>query len=407
VASVRNVVVLSDYAFYKGGAEKIALTSAMALASKGLNVHLFSAVGPVEKELSGNLGGIHCLDQYDILSDTNRLHAITTGIWNYNAGKRLSQLLSSLSPDETVVHAHQWNKALTTSVFMPVKAGGFSFVITLHDYFIACPNGGFLVYPKNEICERVPLSLDCIACNCDVRSYGHKVWRVSRHLVQSKIFGLPRSLKHCIYLSAFSKAILKPYLPADIHWYHVPNPSDFTDVGQVAAAQNHSFLFVGRLSAEKGVTLFAEAARQAGVEAVFVGDGAEKDAILSVNPHAIITGWISHAEVLARFRSARALVFPSLCYEGQPLAVLEALSLGVPIIVTDRCAASEAVIDGHSGLHFQRGNLRDLIDKITLMGDDAVVSCLSAQAYGHARANFYRMDDHVEQLIDVYQRMLS
>jgi glycosyltransferase involved in cell wall biosynthesis len=350
---------------------------------------------------------IYCLEQQDIASDPNRLRAMTRGIWNTTAKARLAEVLAPLSPHNTVVHAHQWNKALTTSVFDAVRKGGFEFVLTLHDYFIACPNGGFLVYPQNEICERTPLSLSCIVCNCDARRFLHKAWRTVRHTVQNKVYGLPECTKHCIYVSAFSRDVLKAYLPAETRWYHVSNPSDFDHSEQIDIAANETFLFVGRLSAEKGGTLFAEAARQAGVRAVFVGDGEEREAILARNPDAIVTGWLDRQAVLAQYRGARALVFPSLWYECQPLAVLEALSLGIPVIVTDRCAGSEAIVNDVNGYCFARGSVPDLVAKIKLLQDDARARRLSDQAYQRARTSTPGMAEHVQQLIGVYDQMLS
>lgn len=406
MSAVRNVVVLSDYAFFKGGAEKIALTSALGLAESGLNVILFSAVGPLLPGIE-RLGAVHCLEQQDIVSDPNRLRAVTRGIWNATAKARLAEVLAPLSPHDTIVHAHQWNKALTTSVFDAVARGGFEYVLTLHDYFIACPNGGFLVHPRSEICERRPLSMGCILTDCDARHFSHKAWRTVRHMVQNKIYGLPARTKHCIYVSEFSKGILEPYLPAETNWYHVSNPSDFDHAEQIDIAANDTFLFVGRLSAEKGATLFAEAAKRAGVRAVFVGDGEEKEAVLRTNPDAMVTGWLDRQAVLAQYHRARALVFPSLWYECQPLAVLEALSLGIPVIATDRCAASDAVVDDVNGYCFPRGSVPGLAEKIELLMDRDRAVRLSNQAFQRARSTTPGMAEHIQTLIGVYERMLS
>ena len=60
-------------------------------------------------------------------------------------------------------------------------------------------------------------------------------------------------------------------------------------------------------------------------------------------PQARFLGWRSPQEVRSLLRAARALVFPSVWYEGQPLSVYEALALGTPVIVSDLCAGREAV----------------------------------------------------------------
>ena len=55
-------------------------------------------------------------------------------------------------------------------------------------------------------------------------------------------------------------------------------------------------------------------------------------------------------------RAAKALVFPSLWYKGQPLTVLEAKALGTPVIVADRCAGRDEIAHEASGLWFAAGD---------------------------------------------------
>ena len=70
-------------------------------------------------------------------------------------------------PDWTVAG---WTKALSSSVFDVAFKMNFKVVLTLHDYFTACPNGGYFDYKENKICKRKPLSWKCIKCNCDSNS---------------------------------------------------------------------------------------------------------------------------------------------------------------------------------------------------------------------------------------------
>ncbi len=96
--------------------------------------------------------------------------------------------------------------------------------------------------------------------------------------------------------------------------------------------------------------MFAEAAQRAGVRAIFVGDGPEADQIRRINPAAEITGWVSPEEVQNRLGTARAVVFPSLWYEGQPLVPIEALLRGVPVVCGRWSAAHEVVEHGVNGV---------------------------------------------------------
>ena len=79
-----KVLILSDYAFAKGGAEQVALASAVGLARNNHEVVFFSAVGTVSEELkSCNLKEIICLNQRDILDNPSKLKAMISGIYNF------------------------------------------------------------------------------------------------------------------------------------------------------------------------------------------------------------------------------------------------------------------------------------------------------------------------------------
>ena len=144
----KRIVIVTDYAWVIGGASKVAILSAAALARRGYDTHHFSAVGPVAKELAEAPVRVHCLEEQAILEQPSRLVAVQKGLWNRRANHAFIDFLKEFSPQDTLVHFHQWTKALSPSIFAPVLARGFRFVVTLHDYFACCPNGGFLVYPK-------------------------------------------------------------------------------------------------------------------------------------------------------------------------------------------------------------------------------------------------------------------
>ena len=84
---------------------------------------------------------------------------------------------------------------------------------TLHEYFLACPNGGFFHYGSQEICHKRALSLACLTSRCDVRNDLHKVWRAARQVVLKTAGRMPSALREIIYLSPQQRAIMTPYIP--------------------------------------------------------------------------------------------------------------------------------------------------------------------------------------------------
>jgi len=404
---ITTIIIVNDFAHVQGGAGQVALTSALALAKSNYKVILFTAVPPVDSNLLDENLEVICLDQHEILKDPNRLNAAVQGLWNIKAARSMSSLLERQNPNTTVIHLHSWTKALSSSIVRTAIKNNFRIVCTMHDYFLACPNGGFYDYKDESICHLTPLSTKCLLKNCDVRSYPQKLWRVTRQMIQQRIGLLPRGIKNFIAISEFSRKILDEYLPHGAHVYPVDNPIDITDVGPISVAKNHEYVFVGRLSKEKGGHLLAEASLELGVQATFIGDGYTREEILHINPNIYITGWLPRQNVITSLQRARTLVFPSMWYETQGLVVAEASALGIPAIVANTSAAKDAIIDGKTGLLFKSGNTDDLLEKMKMLLDDKYVEKLGLNAYTKYWSSPMTIEKHVQQLELCYKQVLS
>lgn len=401
-----NIVIVNDFAYVNGGAAQVAFDTAGLLASHGHKVYFFAAVGSVAQELQ-HAEGITpiCLGQMDILRDESRLRAMRQGIYNGKAAREMGVLLARLSPQDTVIHIHALQKAISASILPVAKKLGFPVVYHLHDYGAACPNLGFYDYPRKAICKRRALSPACLLHDCDSRSPLHKGWRVVRQWAQH-LLGLPKHVDTFVAISDFSLAVLRPYL-AGRRIRKLPNRIDARRAPRVEAERNASFLFVGRLAPEKGAALFAEAASRLGAKAVFVGAGECEAEVRHLCPDAGMRGWRSHAELEPIWREARALVFPSLWYEGQPLAVLEALAHGVPAIVPTPCAAQDSVAHGRTGLVFASGSLASLTEAMQHLADDGLVRKMSEEAYASYWEAGWTQEAYYASLMQIYEETLK
>jgi glycosyltransferase involved in cell wall biosynthesis len=124
-------------------------------------------------------------------------------------------------------------------------------------------------------------------------------------------------------------------------------------------------------------------------------------------PEAVISGWLGHDQALEQLRRARALVFPSLWYEAQPLIVLEALAQGIPCVVSETSAAREMIVPGRTGLLFRTGDAADLVEKLTKLRDDELVDRLSRNAYEEYWKSPSTLETHLDGLTDIYHAMLA
>ena len=400
-----TIVLVLDHASVTGGQARVAFDSAIGLKRQGHDPIVFAASGPVAPELASEGIRVVCLGQHDLLANSSVLAAAAQGIWNRSAAAALEALLATLPRDRTVIHVHGWAKALSPSIAGPIATSGLPAVYTLHEYSLLCPNGGLFNYRTELACGLAPLSAACCASNCDSRSYLRKLWRVARHLVMDRVAGLPRVFSDIISISRFQHDAVAHRLPQGVRVHHVSNPIDAVPLGPKPAGHSGPLTFVGRLSPEKGPFLFAEAARRAGVEAVFVGDGPLRQELARRYPEARLVGWQDPAGVQRHLRAAGALVFSSIWYEGQPLTVLEAKALGTPVIVSDGCAGRESVEDGKTGLWFRCNDVDNLVEALkrlaTLDLDE-----LSRASYDAYWADPPTLERHVEAITAIYRRLL-
>ncbi len=401
------IVICVDHAMINGGQAKVAVDSAIGLKRHGHRPILFAAAGPGAQELDAAGVEVVCLDQPDLLGNPSRAAAAVQGTWNFKAVKALGALLQSLPRDKTIVHVHGWAKALSPAIAKPIRASQLPAVYTTHEYFLFCPNGGFYNYQQGHACGLEPLSAQCWMTHCDSRTYSRKLWRNARLLMAQKVARLPQAFPDYIAFSTFQKEIIEKRLPPGSRLHLVRNPVEAENLGPKSDPASGNVIFVGRLSMEKGPVLFAKAARALGIIPTFIGDGPVAAEIKAAFPEANMLGWQKPDAVHTAMRAARALVFPSLWYEGQPLTVLEAKALGTPVIVSDGCAGRVEVEDGVTGLWFKGGDADDLARALALTKDDELIKKLSAASYESYWADPPTLDRHIEHLTAVYRGILE
>lgn len=341
---VKNVVIVNDFNFIQGGASKVAIDTANLFAKNynDIKVYFFSAVQNGEEILDKKIINI-CTDQNEALKDQNKIRGICNGLYNFKAKKVFKELLKTLDKNSTIIHIHGWTKALSSSVFDIAFKMNFKVVLTLHDYFSSCPNGGYFDYKKNQICERKALSLKCIMCNCDSRNYFFKLYRLIRHFIQNKIVKMNSKVKYAIGISDLSIKILQStFENAKIEKIYNPINLEMSSDIDYDNKENY-FLYVGRVSKEKGVDIFCRIITELNLTGIVVGEGATLDDLKKEYPNIKFVGWKSEKEVSRYMKNAKALIFTSVWYETAGLTVLEAKQNNLKALVPSWCASKEFV----------------------------------------------------------------
>lgn len=396
-----TVVIVNDFDYIQGGASKVAIDTAKLLYDNDINVIFFSAT---HKENDYKFKQI-CTNQNECLKDGIR--GAFRGLYNIKAAKEFKKLLKTLDRNNTIIHVHGWTKSLSSSIFRIAKKQKFKIALTLHDYFTVCPNGGFFNYKKCEICKKKAMSFDCIKTNCDSRNYLFKIYRCIRQTIQNLNTKNLKNIDYFISISDFSVDKLKSYFYKNINIRKITNPISVNSNDRVEAEKNSSYLYVGRVSKEKGVDIFCRAISKLKLPAIVVGDGSELGHLKKEYPKIKFVGWKSNNEVLEYMKQARCLVFPSLWYETAGLTAIEASLLGIPVITSNSTAATDYIKDNYDGLYFKTGDTKDLINKIKATKDDKIVELLSTNAYSKTINKTYSFSIYYEQLKKLYNDILG
>lgn len=171
-------------------------------------------------------------------------------------------------------------------------------------------------------------------------------------------------------------------------------------------------LFLGRLGRRKGTYDLLKAipdvlAQHPHTQFWLGGDGEVEQAqhIISAAPwgqQVKLLGWVRAAEKDKALQQANLFLLPSY-QEGFPVAVLEAMSYGLPVISTPVGGIPELVIDGETGFLISPGDVAALVEKINLLLSD---STLREQMGGNGRQHIQEKFDTktmIQELFALYE----
>ena len=218
--------------------------------------------------------------------------------------------------------------------------------------FLFCPNGGFYNYQTSRICNAGADSpLACLTENCnyallrpETLARSAALWNGQFRQIARGVFGFHRHLPN--FSARWSRRVCQRAILA----VRVSNPvRSRGSRSQRASRKRRVSVRSGASRARRGAVAPRRGRpprrRLAGLRtAGRAGCGRTADDFI---PEArICSGWREPAEVRERMRAARALVFPSLWYEGQPLTVMEAMALGAPVHRSPTLARGASIDQG-------------------------------------------------------------
>lgn len=290
--------------------------------------------------------------------------SISDSEWGYD---QVARVIDKFRP--TVMHVHNWFPLLSPSIYRAARQAGVRVVQSLHNYRIVCTNGLFL--RDGLTCEK------CLTEKSVLPALTHGCYRGSRlatlpvaHLISQhrRQNTWNEQVDQFVALTEFSKS---KFVKAGIQADRITVKGNFTwgaqlekrDGASSEAATRTSWIYVGRLSEEKGIEVLLKAWKIMGTQAPplsIVGDGPLLDSVqksaLELQGKITVMGRLSPERVMDMISKSRALILPSICFENFPLSVIEAFSLGVPAWGSNHGGIPEIIRPGKNGGLFEPGD---------------------------------------------------
>ncbi len=349
------------------------------------------------------------------IASMSKVSAAMASIWSQRSVNEIGQMCDRFEPD--VIHGHNTFPLISPSLYWLASRRKIPVIQTLHNFRLLCPQAMFL--REQKVCE------DCLG-KLPWRAVTRKCYRDSAlqsavaatMLTAHQAIGTYRKqVTGYIALSSFSrdKFIAGGLPPERIHvkpnFVQASRAPDWKARG--------GGLFIGRLSAEKGLDLLMDAvlklrAAQAPLSAFptafpfirVVGSGPLEASVKDGFRNNYL-GFRSAAEVIELLHASLFLIAPSTCYETFGLVAVEAFSCGVPVIASAHGGLGELINDGVTGLLFKPGDAADLAGKIAWAQAHPEQMLRMGQAAYKEYLKKYTPETNYQMLMRIYQHGIS
>jgi glycosyltransferase involved in cell wall biosynthesis len=257
------------------------------------------------------------------------------------------------------------------------------YVAILHNYRPLCANG--YLFRSGELCTLCP----------DGRRWSgvrHGCFHGSALTTLPVAIGNRRGVDHDAVLRGASRVFALTEGQRDVYrrfgfdhprfevWPNfLPDDLDPGDAGD--GRVEDSWLYVGRLSPEKGVLRLVREWPASAPPLVVMGAGPERAAVEAAaaeRRNVEFAGRVDRGEVLDRMRQSIGLVLPSLWFEGLPLVYVEALAAGLPVLVIEPCAIAAEVERDGTGWSTDWAHLASAVELAATTRSDVAPRCRMA-----------------------------
>ena len=387
-----KILLVNKFYYRRGGDCIVLLNTLDALRRRGHDVAVYAMQHPLNEPSDYSS---YFADGCDM--GGSKVKAFRRIMGMDGVKKSFARLLDDFGPD--VVHLHNIHSYLSPVVARVAHDRGIRVVWTMHDYKLVCPAYSCL-RTDNQVCGQ------CV---------GGDKWNVVRNKCMkgstaASLAGWAEArrwnrntLEQCTDTFICPSRFMAKMMEKDgFDASKLTVIGNFVNAGgDVITRREPYYCYVGRLSAEKGVSGLIEVARMLPYTLKIAGTGPDEQRLreqASGCKNIEFLGQLNSESVNDLLSRATASVLPSRWYENNPLGVIESLCAGTPVIGA-RIGGIPELIDMQSGLLYNHGNTKALAGAIStalvMNWDHNIIA-------SRARAR-HSEEGHIDKLLQVYQ----
>lgn len=383
----QNILIVHNYYQIPGGEDTVVANEKKMLEEHGHKVIQYSRNNA----------------ELNQMSKFQKLFLPITTIFNHRTYKEIKRLIKSENIE--IVHVHNTLNLVSPAVYYAARVMKVPVIQTVHNFRLLCPGATF--YRDGHICE------DCVehGLKCAVK---HSCYRGNKLQTLACVISTWFHRMTGIYgkvgyicLTEFNREKLlqlKQIKPERI--FVKPNFVKSCDEFIPEEKRVEQYIFAGRLDKLKGVDILFEAWKKMGDAApklIVCGTGLMekwcKEFVQQNQVNIELRGFVSNIETRELLANSKALILPTQWYEGFPMSIVEAFSVGTPVICSDLGNAGSLVMEGVNGVKFAADSSEELIEAVKRFKVYENIYYSTYEMY----EQLYTEKRNYKRLIEIYQ----
>jgi len=384
-----TILFIHNYYQERGGEDSVFETESEALEQAGHRVLRYTRHN-------------NELQKYSMLQ---KLLFLFTAFKNKTTLRDLDRILEANTVD--IAHIHNVFPLITPYVYKYLKKKKICIVQTLHNYRFMCPNGNFFRNNDNCMLCKDGSFYHCVIHRCYKKSFIFSLLYAA--IIKRNQRNFKKNIDAYIALTDFPRNLLLEQGYARDKIFVKGNAGKNSEIACSGKKMDY-FLFLGRLSEEKGIIFLLNTFKKIPDQKLIVAGSADNyDEIIEKYKSLNIDfkGFIRGKDKVKLLSEAIALIVPSLSYDNYPVSIVEAFSCGTPAIGSNIGGIPFIIQDGHDGFLFACNHQQALIEKIRLLGGDERLQARISQNAKNTFLTKMEISTNILKLETIYKTVLS